>query len=186
MVFFTYPLQLLVSVDIIKSYFPPPPSSDQQQSFSSSTFLDDALLKSLLVFFTCKLTSGSTSQLRRWTFFSEIDCFCDYLCRGIYFISRSLLQVKFALRTELVWNILIRTIFYDPGNVPRFDSVHCIPFFVLIQVSLQYVSLSWTISWLWSALCVASLLDSFYRLSFTPSVFGIKVWRPNSSPWMWW
>ena len=48
MVFFTYPLQLFVSVDIIKSYFPPSKSTDAE------SFLDDALLKSLLVFLTCK------------------------------------------------------------------------------------------------------------------------------------
>eukprot|EP00111_Clytia_hemisphaerica_P002302 TCONS_00006479-protein len=49
MVFFTYPLQLFVSVDIIKSYFPPSKSTDTE------SFLDDALLKSLLVFLTCVL-----------------------------------------------------------------------------------------------------------------------------------
>lgn len=53
MVFFTYPLQLLVSVEIIKSYFPPAKKMTEKEYF-----VDNAILRSLLVFLTCKSNSS--------------------------------------------------------------------------------------------------------------------------------
>lgn len=51
MVFFTYPLQLLVSVEIIKTYFATP---NKRKMTQKEYFVDDAMLRSLLVFLTCK------------------------------------------------------------------------------------------------------------------------------------